>query len=414
MGHFDQIDYFNLGKDLDFVSWDNYPNNQWGKSSYQSVAMAHDLMRGVKDKNFWVMEEQSGPCGWSHMGDTPKPGQIRLWTYQAVAHGAEAIVYFRWRACTFGTEEYWYGILDHDDIPRRRYYEVQKTGVELQKLSDLIVDSDSVAEVAIVKSYDNLWSHQFQRHNSKFDYNELLYSYYKALIDNNVNMDIISCEQDFSKYKLILIPAFNLMREDLKDKIDAYVNNGGNLVITFRSGARRWNNSMTTETLPGYFREISGIEVEEFDSLNQGRKVSIKGEFGKGIASIWCDVINPIKAEVLAVYNEEYYIDKAAVTVNPYGKGKVYYIGCDLDEEGMNNVIQYIISDTKVEKNAVKAVSGVEVVDRQKSGKRYTFVLNHNNHSVEIELNKEYTELLSDKVISGKISLKPYEVVILN
>lgn len=87
MGHFPEIDYFDLGENLDFVSWDNYPKNQWGADNYPTIAMAHDLMRGIKNKNFWVMEQQSGPCGWSVLGDTPEPGQIRLWTYQAVAHG---------------------------------------------------------------------------------------------------------------------------------------------------------------------------------------------------------------------------------------------------------------------------------------------------------------------------------------
>ena len=156
MGHFPEIDYFDLGEDLDFVCWDNYPKNQWGISDYRNIAMAHDLMRGVKDKNFWVMEQQSGPCGWSVLGDTPEPGQLRLWTYQAIAHGAEAIVYFRWRTCTFGAEEYWYGILDHDGIPRRRYQEIKQTGKELQALSDWIIDSKVVSHVALIKSYDNL------------------------------------------------------------------------------------------------------------------------------------------------------------------------------------------------------------------------------------------------------------------
>ena len=217
MGHFPEIDYFKLGKDLDFVSWDNYPRNQWriDGSDFREVAMAHDLKRGVKDKGYWVMEQQSGPCGWSVMGRTPKPGQLRLWTYQAVAHGAEAIVYFRWRTCAFGAEEYWYGILGHDGIPRRRYGEVQKTGKELQAISDIIVGSRVVSETAIIKSYDNLWSHRIQPHSTGFDYNTLLMSYYKGLINNNINTDVISIDHDLDRYKVVFMPAFNLVKEDI-------------------------------------------------------------------------------------------------------------------------------------------------------------------------------------------------------
>ena len=100
--------------------------------------MAHDLMRGIKNQNFWVMEQQCGPCGWQTLGNTPEPGQVRLWTYQSLAHGAEAIVYFRWRSPLHGTEQYWHGLLDHDGVGRRRYREIAALGKELAGLDDLL------------------------------------------------------------------------------------------------------------------------------------------------------------------------------------------------------------------------------------------------------------------------------------
>ncbi len=413
MGHFDQIDYFDLSKDLDFVSWDNYPNNQWNKASYQLTAMAHDLMRGIKNKNFWVMEEQSGPCGWSVMGDTPKPGQIRLWAYQAIAHGAEAILYFRWRACTFGTEEYWYGILDHDGIPRRRYYEVQQVGRELSKLSDLILDSRVVAQIAIVKSYDNLWSHELQPHNSNFDYNGLIAQYYKGLIANNVSVDMISEECSFDKYKVVFMPAFNLMTDEIQSKVEEYVKNGGVLVITFRSGTRNWDNSITTKTLPGYFKKISGIEVEEFDSLNQGRKVIINGIDSECSASIWCDILKTSEAETLATYGSDYYKGKSAITVNNFGKGRVYYIGCDLDNEFMKKLLYIIISDAGIRTNIPKSVKGVETVLKKKDTERYLMILNHNSYPVNINVGGKYKELITGDIIDGSVYLLPFGVAIL-
>ena len=108
------IDYFKLSKEFDFVTWDNYIEFQWGKAKPETVSRDHALLRSYKKKPFWVMEQQSGPCGWSKMGPTPTPGKLRLWTYQSVANGADTVVYFRWRACPFGTEELWHGILNHD------------------------------------------------------------------------------------------------------------------------------------------------------------------------------------------------------------------------------------------------------------------------------------------------------------
>jgi len=413
MGHFPEIDYFDLGKDLDFVSWDNYPKNQWGIGDYAGIAMAHDLMRGVKDKNFWVMEEQSGPCGWSVMGNTPEPGQIRLWTYQAVAHGAEAIVYFRWRACLFGAEEYWYGILDHDGIPRRRYREVQQTGRELQSISDLIVGSNVVSQVAIIKSYDNLWSHRFQPHSSGFDYNNLLLSYYKGLMDNNINVDVTSIDRDLSKYKVVFMPAFNLVREDIIQKVEEYVKNGGTLVVTFRSGTRNWDNSMRSDTLPGAFRELAGVEVEEFDPLTREQEVKITGVTGEGKAVIWCDVLKCNGAEVLATYAERFYHGNPAITVNKFGKGRVYYVGCGLDQNSTNRLVAMIAEEAGVQPVLPLKIHGVEAVKKEKDGREYLIVLNHNANSVVVDVGGSYVEVLSGNRVDNVLKLEPYDVAVL-
>jgi beta-galactosidase len=413
MGHFSDLDYYNLGMDLDFVSWDNYIQSPWGNTSYTGVAMAHDLMRGIRNQNFWVMELQSGPCGWDVLGDTPKPGQIRLWTYQSIAHGAEGIVYFRWRACTFGTEEYWYGILDHDGIPRRRYFEIQQTGRELQALSDLIVDSRVVTEAALIKSYDNVWSHRFQKHAPQFDYNKLLGEYYTALAANSISIDITSENNDLSQYKIVFMPAFNLMTEELKTRLETYVQNGGTLVTSFRSGTRNWNNSMTTETLPGYFKNLAGIEVEEFDALNFGRKVKVTGSVGESNAVIWCDVINPENAQVLATYADEYYKGKAAVTVNQFGKGLVYYVGCDLEPAAMKELVKTIAERAAVKPVFTNLPEGVEAVLKEKAGKQYIMVMNHNSSEAALKLPSSYQELISGKSVQGQLELEPYGVAVL-
>ncbi len=412
MGHFSELDYFDLGKDLDFISWDCYPNNMWGKSNYTQVSMAHDLMRGIKNKNFWMMEQQSGPCGWQAMGDTPEPGQIRLWTYQALAHGAEAMIYFRWRPALFGTEQYWHGILDHDGQGRRRYHEVAKIGEELKSLEDLFVDTKNINEVAIIKSYDNFWSHRIQPHNSKFDYNELLNEYYTALNKNNITADVTSVDVDFTKYKLVLMPAFNLMTEDIKTKCEDYVKRGGNLLITFRSGTRNWNNSMSTITNPGYFKELAGIELEEYDSINFGRSVEVSGEAFKGLAKTWCDVIKSNGAQVLATYNSHYYRGKPAVTVNQYGKGQVYYVGCDLDDAALSDFIKSITEDmliTTLQSNS----EGIEIVRKEKEGKIFTLLMNHNNYSIKINIEGSFINILTGEAVKNQMYMEAYGVAIL-
>ncbi len=413
MGNFPEIDYFNLAENLDFVSYDNYPDNPWDIPSYSKTSMALDLMRGVKNKNFWVMEQQSGPCGWDVLADTPKPGQLRLWTYQAVAHGAEGIVYFRFRACRIGTEQYWYGVLDHDSVPRRRYRELQQTSAELQKLSDF-VGSSTVSEVAIIKSYDNLWSHQIRSHNVKFDYTELLLSYYKALSQNNISADFISETSDLSNYKVVFMPAFNLMNDNTKGLLERYIEQGGTLVLTFRSGTREWNNTMTDLTIPGLFKELAGVEVEEFDSLNYGRHISVSTIVGSGHASIWCDILKPTKASVIANYTSDYYSGQPAITVNSFGKGKVYYIGCDLDNTTLKNLVRIIATDSAVVPVMEYSIDGVEAVLKVKDGKRFIMVLNYNAFEVKVPIEKSYKDILSANISNGVLTVQSYGVALLS
>ncbi len=236
MGHFSDISAYDLAADLDFVSWDNYPDNQWGTSEYEYVSMAHENMRGAKDKNFVVMEEQAGPAGWDVLGSTPRPGQLRLWTYQAIAHGCEGVVYFRFRTALFGMEQYWYGVLDHDGVPRRRFYEIQRTGRELQRLEQYIVNAKNDYDSLIVKSYDNVWGHEIKRHANKYNYENHLFAFYKA--NARLNITTAVSRGGYSQYKVVYMPAYNIITEDELDEIKEYVQNGGTLVLSFRSGGR--------------------------------------------------------------------------------------------------------------------------------------------------------------------------------
>ena len=129
------IDYFKLSEELDFASWDNYIEFQWGIAEDATVSRDHALIRSYKKQPFWVMEQQAGACGWSKMGPAPTPGKLRLWTYSAVANGADTVVYFRWRSALFGLEEYWNGIIGHDGKPGRRYQEIAGIGREMKELN---------------------------------------------------------------------------------------------------------------------------------------------------------------------------------------------------------------------------------------------------------------------------------------
>ncbi len=399
MGHFSDIDAYDLSKELDIVSWDNYPDNQWGTSEYEYVSMAHENMRGAKNKNFIVMEQQSGPCGWDILGSTPRPGQLRLWTYQAIAHGGEGIVYFRFRTALFGMEQYWYGVLDHDGVPRRRFYELQRTGAELQKLEKYIVNSENKYDVLIVKSYDNAWGHRIKRHADKYDYESHLYSFYKA--NDDLNICAAVSNGNYDRYKVVYMPAYNIVEDSELDEIKSYVENGGTLVLTFRSGTRDEYNRVRPISLPGVFREMAGIEAVEFDALR--KPVTVCGEF-EGTANIWCDIIEPDTARTICTYGSEYYKGKAAVTVNDYGKGKVYYVGCDLDNDAMKKLVAFITDGAGLER--INAPENVEIIQRD----GYKIILNYNENAVDTGIRGK--SLISDTAFDG--TLEGYGVEFIN
>lgn len=403
MGHFSDIDYYKLGEPLDIVSWDNYPDNQWGNSEYEYVSMAHELMRGVKDKNFWVMEEQAGPCGWDKFGGTPRPGQLRLWTYQAIAHGCEGMVYFRFRSALFGMEQYWLGLVDNDGTKGRRFYEVSNTGKEIQKLSDIFVGAENKTDVLIVKSYEDVWSHKIKCHVDGFDYRNLLYAYYKA--NNNLGTNPVCGSENMidNKYKVIYMPAYIMVSDEVKEKLTNYVKNGGTLVLTYRSGVKDLNNNIVPLTPPGKLSELAGIAVKEFDS--SPAEVSLSNGYGK--SSLWRDILENKTADVVAVYETEYYAGTPAVTVNSFGKGKVWYIGCDLNENAIFKLVK-TISDNA---NAIYISHpyGTEIVKRTANGREYIISLNYTSDTIDIGIKGK--SLLNDKVFDG--ALKGYDVEII-
>jgi len=405
------IDYFKMSETLDFVTWDNYIEFQWGIASPAIVSKDHALLRSYKKQPFWVMEQQSGPCGWSMMGPSPAPGKLRLWTYQAVANGADTVVYFRWRTCTFGTEQYWHGILNHDGKPNRRYEEISRIGWEMGKLNRRLGTLQPVAKVAIVKSFDSEWSHSIHSHVENFQYDRLLLDFYKPFHELGVAVDFVSPSEELSRYALVIAPALLMVSDTEKENLQRYVNGGGNLLLTFRSGIKDLHNNMRAETVPGCFADLAGVEVMDYDPQFR-QETSVSGVFGEGTAKLWCDVITPVSAKVLGVYTSNYYSGQPCLTVNACGEGRVYYLGCDLDEAAMDRLMRYLADKSGIE-TGLYAIKGLETVNVTDGNHTATFLLNHNHYPVVVPLDGKYTDLLMDETVVTSIKIEPYGVAIL-
>lgn len=377
MGDFPDVDYHRLADYIDFVSWDNYPAYVWGRTAPHDLGFRHSLMYGLKEKPFWVMEQQSGPCGWRMLGDTPAPGELRLWSLQAIAHGAESIVYFRWRACRTGTEQYWYGILDHDGKPRRRYDEVRKTVADAKAMAEVFESTEPAADVALVHDYEHLWSHRFQPHNINFNYQKLLHEYYTAFAAQGANVRVTSFDRALRSAKVVVMPAYSLVDDDTGARVKEFVEGGGTVVLTYRSGIRNRDNTMLEETIPGPFVDIVGAEVYEFDSHNFGRTTPVEGPFGAAHATVWADILEPSGASTLAWYSGGPFAGSPAITKNAAGSGHCYYVGCDLPAQTLSSVASQVIETADATRVPVKAQEGIEVVRRTGGDREYYVILNH-------------------------------------
>ena len=384
MGFADKVNYYDLGADLDFVSSDSYPVIFMGKQNspkYARVAAESDLMRCIKDKNFWMMEQQSGITGWEILGRAPKPGQLGIWAVQAIAHGADTVVFFRWRTCAMGTEQYWHGILPHSGIPGRNYTELKEMIAEMRPVMAEVQGTVPKPEAGIVFSYDQEYGIQIQPHHPDLSYTEQVLIYHMAFYKKNIPVDIISEQTDFSKYKLLIAPIQYILSPTLADKYEKYVKSGGNLVLTMRSGVKDESNLCVTKLpLPGLLGKVLGLEIPEYDCLRDTSvQVSWKGE--KYTAEKWSDIITLTGAEMLAQFSSEFYSGYPAITKNQYGNGRAFYVGTEPTEDLIDRLIKELADELTIA-SLGKTPDGVEITARG----GYVFVINHTEQIQKISV----------------------------
>ncbi|MEE9371010.1 MAG: beta-galactosidase [Sedimentisphaerales bacterium] len=412
------INYYDFVKDLDFVAFDNYPI--WGGglpyTNYRSAA-ASDLMRGIKNKNFLIMEQTAGPHGWSTFERNPWPGEIRLFCYQQLAHGADGQIWFRWRSCTAGREQYWHGLLGHDGKPLRRYNEAAQVASEYRKLEKYLQGTTLSPDVAIIYDYDNIWALQIQPSYKGNDFNAVMSRYYNALFRAGVNVDLIPPKADLSKYKLVLAPDLYVLPDCLADKLNEFVRAGGILLADCRTGVKDENNLCHKRTLPGLLSPMLGIKIEEYSAVANDVKYKVTGtdDFpGSFTATKYVDWLTTEDAKALAAYEEQWHLEPfAAVTKNTYGKGKGWYVGTVFKEEAFyDRLIEKLLQDAGIEP-LVKPPLGVEVSVRQGNGRKLLFVINHTEQPQTVNVPKGKLELLSGKKTKNTITLKKFDVAVI-
>ncbi len=419
MGTFKPLDYFKWAKHMDIVSWDNYPSLNADPSD---TSLRHDLMRSLKNgKPFMLMEQTPNQQNWQPYNSVKRPGVMRLWSYQAVAHGADTVMFFQMRQSIGACEKYHGAVISHAGHENTRTFrECAELGEELKALGDIIIDSRCDAKVAIMFDWDNWWAVEFSSGPSiQLRYVEQIEKYYKAFHNLNVTVDFVEPTGDLSKYSVVLAPVLYMLKDGAANNIKNFVSNGGTFITTYFSGYVNENDLVSLGGYPAELRDMLGLWVEEIDALppdmNNSMNLVYKLNPMKDnyICNMVCDIINLEGAEALAVYGSDFYKDKPVFTYNKYGDGLAYYIGSNPEQAFLNDFALRLAKENNLLLE-IENKEGVEITQRFKDNYSLTFVLNHNNEEVTLKLDdKDYINILNNDSVKDNLTLKSKDVAIL-
>lgn len=419
MGTFKPLDYFKWAEHMDIVSWDNYPSLT---EPISRTALRHDLMRSLKaGKPFMLMEQTPNQTNWQPYNSVKRPGVMRLQSYQAMAHGADTIMFFQLRQSIGACEKYHSAVISHAGHENTRVFrECAELGKELKKLGGKLLDSELNSRVGIIFDWDNWWALELSSGpNIDLKYIDQIEKYYDAFHDMNIPIDFVKPDGDFSRYDVIIAPVLYMLKPGTAKNIEDFTENGGTFVTTFFSGYVDENDRVKLGGYPSELRNLLGLWVEEIDPLfpNMNNTLIINNPSQSFRAeykcSMLCDILNAEGAEVLAVYGSDFYAGKPVLTVNKFGKGKAYYIASNPETDFIKDFTKHLCSENSITA-PFDTVEGVEITQRLKEDTEFTFILNHNDFECSVTLKDySYLNLISTEIVNGKLTLKAKDVVIL-
>lgn len=382
MGFYKPLDYKMWAKYMDVVSWDNYPSNE---DSPAQIAMSHDLMRGINGgEPFLLMEQTPSVTNWLPYNALKRPGVMRLWSYQAVAHGSDSVMFFQMRRTVGACEKLHGAVIDHVGTNETRVFrEVKALGAELKELGEQTLGAVTDAKAAIYFDWDNWWAIECSAGpNCDLKYKDEIYNYYQALYKLNIPVDIVGPEDDLGKYQLLIAPILYMTKTGYDEKIRTFVKNGGTFVTTFFSGIADEHDLIVTGGYPGKLRDIMGIWVEESDALPSGAENHFTYRGKAYPAKLLCDLSHLEGAEALSVYEEDFYAQMPAITKNQFGDGRAYYVATRSSEEFYQTLMADICEECGVE-SLLAPQENLEVTMRRNENGRFLFLLNHADREQE-------------------------------
>lgn len=408
-----QINYFDFFKKLDIFGMDIYPS-LWDPD-HKVSQLTYAFSRSVQNKPFWALEFAIGGGHglWAKEGRLqPLPGAIELEVMHAFASGAELLAHFQYKLFRSGAEQLNYALLDMDRVPRRRYFEFQKTAKSIEKYEPILENTFvKKPKTAIIFDYNALWALWIKPVNHDLTYIEFMAKFYDTLRSIGVEADIVSPKAELSGYSLVISPLPIVMDMDYIENLKSYVKNGGNLLGTFLTGEKDYDNVGYDVTFPAHLTDVYGISVSEFEPVFESSRATIEMNGMKSLNYHWLDELEPDGAEVIAAFADTYRKGKAVITKNNFGKGTAYYMGTMLDGEAFRAFLDNVTDECRVEKVPFAFPESCNVVTRVSEEKTYCFIFNYGKEVADIMLDREYTVYKGENVKELHIAPISYAVI---
>lgn len=425
-GMFGNLDNHRLTDEcLDVYTYDSYPNFAY------CLEADPKNNRNLKDRrwsmhlmevrsicpHFGIMEQQSGANGWNTRMEapSPKPGQLKLWSMQSIAHGADFVSFFRWRTCTFGTEMYWHGILDYDNRDNRKLAEVKEVFERIQAINET-AGAKVKASVGLIRDYDNIWDSQLDKWHlrlSKRSEKEIFVAaeVSHTPLDMVYLLDSTSIE-DLCNYDVLFYPHALILTEQRVALLKQYVEAGGTLIVGARTGQKELTGQCLMAPMPGLLAPLTGTNVRDFTFVGPADDKMLMDWDGELVETgLFSDILEydeSLGVKALASYNGDYYKGKPALIETTVGEGRILHFGGTFTRENAKKFMDYTgvltpWSDT------IELPEDCELVVKEKDGNIYLFVLNYAWESKKIVVKKPMVDLDNLKEVCGEIELQAFE-----
>jgi beta-galactosidase len=414
------LDQWAIARSLDIVAENPYFETQ-SRLDGRSIWFSDDLGRSLKQTNFLVTETNAQTIGWDSRTQYPQyPGQLRQVVYTHLAAGANMVEYWHWHSLHYGQETYWKGVLSHDLEPNRTYAEVSRVAGELKRVGSQLVDLKKDNKVAILFSVDSANALSYMPVSDRVNYMTVLRQMYDALYDLNVEPDFVQAgDPNLSRYKVLLVPPLYSASDAVLQQVSDYVKNGGQVVMSFKSGFTDEHSTVRAAMAPGPLLAACGFHYQEFTNLPAPERL-VPDPYGVGeqnTGAVWEEFLVPDTAEVVTSFDDPYW-HFPAITRNKYGNGTLLYEATFLTDKLQCEVIRDVLKRaglTSPDETLTRAVRTRHGRNREGKLLHYYFNYSGQEQSVLYAYGNGSDLLSGGSITRGKtFKLRPWDLAIVS